>query len=57
MLGAPLTILIWSFRQISPRERTDSELLYLSHISKQTFASDAARLAEHPQWERLSTST
>ena len=57
MLGAPLTTLIWSFRQISPRERTDSELLYLSHISKQTFASDAARLAEHPQWERLSTST
>ncbi|KAI1794651.1 hypothetical protein LXA43DRAFT_995970 [Ganoderma leucocontextum] len=39
---------------ISSRERTDSELLYLSHIAKQPFVSDEERRAEHPQWEVLS---
>ncbi|PIL24269.1 hypothetical protein GSI_14022 [Ganoderma sinense ZZ0214-1] len=39
---------------ISSRERTDSELLYLSHIAKQHFPSDDERRAEHPQWDVLS---
>ncbi|KAI0672908.1 hypothetical protein C8Q78DRAFT_1187012 [Trametes maxima] len=37
---------------ISPKERTDSELLYLAHINK--FAlTDAERRAAHPQWAAL----
>ncbi|RPD80376.1 hypothetical protein L226DRAFT_500829 [Lentinus tigrinus ALCF2SS1-7] len=40
---------------ISMRERRDSELLYLSHIAKQTFASVDEKRAAHPQWEALST--
>ncbi|KAI8989734.1 hypothetical protein BD414DRAFT_414676 [Trametes punicea] len=37
---------------ISPKERNDSELLYLSYISKQALSVDEKR-AEHPQWEAL----
>ncbi|KAL7283642.1 hypothetical protein ACG7TL_003078 [Trametes sanguinea] len=37
---------------VSPKERTDSELLYLSHISKQGLSDDERR-AQHPQWEAL----
>ncbi|CDO73583.1 hypothetical protein BN946_scf185014.g53 [Trametes cinnabarina] len=37
---------------VSPKERTDSELLYLSHISKQGLSDDEKR-AQHPQWEAL----
>ncbi|TBU35667.1 hypothetical protein BD311DRAFT_707861 [Dichomitus squalens] len=40
---------------ISPRERTDCELLYLSHIGKQSFTSDEEKRAAHPQWEVLSS--
>ena len=43
-------------QQVSPRERTDSELLYLSHIGKQTFTSEEEKRAAHPQWEALSSS-
>nr|VWO94838.1 Adenylate cyclase [Ganoderma boninense] len=49
MMVNPTTVL-----QISSRERTDSELLYLSHIAKQPFPSDDERRAEHPQWDVLS---
>ncbi|KAI0807698.1 hypothetical protein C8Q74DRAFT_81996 [Fomes fomentarius] len=38
---------------ISARERTDSELLYLSHISKQTFESPEAKRDAHPQFDAL----
>ncbi|KAI0748566.1 hypothetical protein C8Q80DRAFT_1103758 [Daedaleopsis nitida] len=40
---------------ISPRERTDSELLYLSHIAKQPFSSADEKRAAHPQFEALCT--
>ncbi|KAL1732491.1 hypothetical protein EV714DRAFT_206804 [Schizophyllum commune] len=38
---------------ISPKERTDSELFYISHISSQTYPSAAVRDLEHPQYRRL----
>ena len=53
---APLTALLSPLAQISPRERTDSELLYLSHVSKQTFASPEEKRAAHPQYEALCSS-
>ncbi|KAI0333552.1 hypothetical protein GY45DRAFT_1296987 [Cubamyces sp. BRFM 1775] len=39
---------------VTPKERTDSELLYLSYISKQPLSDDAKRAA-HPQWQALCT--
>ncbi|KAH9901505.1 hypothetical protein C8Q73DRAFT_678068 [Cubamyces lactineus] len=39
---------------ITPKERTDSELLYLSYISKQPLSDDDKRAA-HPQWQALCT--
>ena len=39
--------------QISPRERTDCEIFYLSHIAKSGLASDDDRHREHPQWDAL----
>ncbi|KAI0362453.1 hypothetical protein OH77DRAFT_1467198 [Trametes cingulata] len=39
---------------VSPKERTDSELLYLSYISKQAL-SDEQKRAVHPQWQFLSS--
>ncbi|KAI0053913.1 hypothetical protein FA95DRAFT_1551690 [Auriscalpium vulgare] len=39
--------------QISTRERTDSELFYLSHISHLDYPSPEARLADHPRWDAL----
>ncbi|KAI0647367.1 hypothetical protein C8Q79DRAFT_908297 [Trametes meyenii] len=39
---------------ISPKERADSELLYLAHVRKLAL-SDAERRAEHPQWAALCT--
>ncbi|KAI0636670.1 hypothetical protein C8Q77DRAFT_1050282 [Trametes polyzona] len=39
---------------VSAKERTDSELLYLSYISKLGL-SDAEKRAQHPQWDALSS--
>ncbi|CAK5265254.1 unnamed protein product [Mycena citricolor] len=36
---------------ISPQERTDCELMYLSHIARST--SDADRTRLHPRWDEL----
>ncbi|KAH9945843.1 uncharacterized protein BXZ73DRAFT_86099 [Epithele typhae] len=39
---------------ISTRERTDSELLYLTQVGKASFSSGPEKHALHPQWLRLS---
>lgn len=39
--------------QITPQERADCELYYLSYVSKHGPADDAAKLAEHPRWREL----
>jgi len=39
--------------KISERQRVDAELLYLSHIAREFFPSDAARAAAHPRWAEL----
>ncbi|KAK7040916.1 hypothetical protein VNI00_009512 [Paramarasmius palmivorus] len=50
------TLTMLDFTAITTRERTDSELLYLSHIS-QTFDFESEALEklneEHPQWNAL----
>ncbi|KAL1741359.1 hypothetical protein HDZ31DRAFT_45613 [Schizophyllum fasciatum] len=38
---------------ISPKDRADSELFYISHVAAHTFPSPAARDAAHPQYRRL----
>ncbi|KAF8651434.1 hypothetical protein AX16_004735 [Volvariella volvacea WC 439] len=38
---------------ISSRERTDSELFYLSYIVKENALNDEQRSLSHPQWSRL----
>ncbi|KAH9857205.1 hypothetical protein C2E23DRAFT_806938 [Lenzites betulinus] len=48
------TLKILDGATITPKERTDSELLYLSHISKQPL-SDTEKRAVHPQWQALSS--
>lgn len=38
---------------ISSRERTDSELLYLSYVSTNGPVDEAAKCLEHPRWKEL----
>ncbi|CAL1705710.1 unnamed protein product [Somion occarium] len=38
---------------ISSRERTDSELYYLSYITKHGPSDESARCLEHPRWKEL----
>ena len=45
--------LILILRQISARERIDSELLYLSFVSKNVPGNDEEKCRFHPQWATL----
>ncbi|KAL4077235.1 hypothetical protein V8B97DRAFT_1915339 [Scleroderma yunnanense] len=47
------TLLVLDSTIISARERTDSELFYLSFVSKNIPASDEEKCRVHPQWNSL----
>ncbi|KAA1469385.1 hypothetical protein DENSPDRAFT_773147 [Dentipellis sp. KUC8613] len=38
---------------ISPHQRTDAELFYLSSVAREPFESETARRLSHPRWETL----
>lgn len=38
---------------ITPKERTDSELFYISYVSSQTYPSEATRDHEHPRYRAI----
>jgi len=38
---------------VSQHQRVDAELLYLSRVARESFPSDAARVAAHPRWAEL----
>jgi hypothetical protein len=42
-----------SASQVSSRERTDSELFYMSFINQQGHRSEDKRREEHPRWPEL----
>ncbi|KAH9951861.1 hypothetical protein B0H21DRAFT_714574 [Amylocystis lapponica] len=49
------TLLALDAAAISAKERVDSELFYLSCVSKHGPADEEARRREHPQWQTLCT--
>ncbi|KAH8117073.1 RNI-like protein [Phellopilus nigrolimitatus] len=38
---------------VSPKERSDCEIYYLSHVSRSNLVSDEERSKEHPRWQEL----